>query len=302
MKILINLIGIVIVSYILEYLFTFLVNYRKYKNIVFDLRSEAMYKIKELSYIKKLSYILNEANICLKIKNVNIISTITILFLSTVAFIATFILTYKYLNMFISSIILSSFAFFLPYYIIKYFSYCKKNKIIKMFPNYIISLKSYTDVNNDIIEAFKRVNVEEPLNTYIERFNISLQKGVKIYDAFETLKRNINIKKINQFITLLQFCYIYGGNFGNLLDKFSKIQMKTNLQRETEKQKIFSSKLVLIVLIILNMYILFGFILTNNEYYDILVKTFIGNLILNINLLSYIFIFYMYTKLNSMED
>jgi Flp pilus assembly protein TadB len=175
-------------------------------------------------------------------------------------------------------------------------------KILKMFPNYVVNLKNYTDINNDIIEAFRRTRVEEPIGTFINKFNISIQKGVKIHEAFETLKYNINIKRISQLITLLQFCYIYGGNFGNLLDKFSKVQMKTNLQREKENQKIFSAKLVLTVLIILNIYILFGFVFSNIEYSKILLDTFIGRLILNMNILSYIIIFYMYVKLNDMEE
>ena len=302
MKILIIIIGIVTIYCIIKYILDSFYNQEKYKNIMFDLKNETLYGFGKLSYIKKLTYILNETNLSFKINHTKIVSVAKILILSIIIFVITFIITYKFLNLFLSSLILSIVTLFLPYLIIKYFSYYKKNKILRNFPNYVISLKNYTDVNNDIIEAFRRANVEEPLNTYINKFNVSVQKGIKIYDAFETLKSNINIKKINQFITLLQFCYIYGGDFGNLLDKFSKIQMKTNLQKEKEKQKIFSSKVVLIVLILLNMYILFGFVLTNSEYHDILVKTFIGNVILNINILSYIFIFYMYIKLNKMEE
>lgn len=302
MKILINIIGIVVLYYLIENILYLLLNYNKYKNIIFSLKSGSIHKIRELSLVKKISYLLDELKISFKIKNINIVSTLSILILSVIIFFITFVITYKFLHLFLSSIILSLFTLFLPYFAIKYFSYSRKIKILKMFPNYVINLKNYTDVNNDIIEAFRRASAQEPLNTYIDKFNISLQKGIKIYDAFEDLKYNINIKKINQFITLLQFCYIYGGNFGDLLDKFSKIQMKTNFKREKERQKIFSSKLVLLILIVLNMYILFGFILTNNEYYDILIKTFIGNCILNINILSYIFIFYMYIKLNSMEE
>ncbi|MDD2376571.1 MAG: hypothetical protein PHD15_00880 [Clostridia bacterium] len=302
MKMLITIIGIITIYYIIQYICDSFYNQKKYKNIMLDLKSEMIYKIRELSFIKKISYIIDETNLSFKISNIKIISILTILILSIVIFIITFIITFNFLHLFSSSLIFSTFMLFLPYFIIRYFSYYRKNKILRMFPNYIISLKNYTDVNNDIIEAFRRANVEEPIKTYINKFNISVQKGIKIYDAFETLKKSVNIKKINQFITLLQFCYIYGGDFGNLLDKFSKIQMKTNFQKEKEKQNIFSSKLVLIVLILLNMYILFGFILTNNEYYTILIKTFIGNLVLNINILSYIFIFYMYIKLNKMEE
>jgi len=302
MKILITIVGVVATYFTVNYIFYCFYNQKNYKKIILNLNTEAVYRIKKLSFIKKISYIVDESKITFKIKNIDIISTLTVSILSVVIFIITFLITYNFLKLFLSSLIISIFNLFLPYFILKYFSYYKKIKILNSFPNYIISLKNYTDVNNDIIEAFRRANAEEPLNKYIEKFNVSLQKGVKIYDAFETLKSNINIKKINEFITLLQFCYIYGGDFGNLLDKFSKIQMKTNLQREKEKQKIFSSKLVLIILILLNIYILFGFVLTNTEYYSILVKTFIGNMILNINILSYIFIFYMYIQINKMEE
>ena len=302
MKILNCIIGIFTMYYILNYIFTAIDKYKDYTSIIHSFKSETLYKLNELSFFKKVTRIIEETDLNFKIKNKNIISALTLFLISILFFLITFVITYKFLNLFISSIILSLFAFFLPYYIIKYFSYCRKVKILNIFPNYVVSLKNYTDVNNDIIEAFRRASVEEPLIPYINKFNISIQKGIKAYDAFETLKTNINIKRINQFITLLQFCYIYGGSFEELLDKFSKIQMKSNIQREKEKQKIFSSKLVLLLLILINIYILFGFILTNNEYYNILVNTFMGNVILNVNILSYIFIFYMYVKLNKMED
>lgn len=302
MKILNCIIGIFILYYIINYIFSMIDKYKSYTNIIHDVKSETLYKLNELSFFKKVTAIIKETDLNFKIKNKNMVSALTLFFISVIFFAITFVITFKFLNLFIPSLILSSFAFFLPYYIIKYFSYCRKVKILNTFPNYVVSLKNYTDVNNDIIEAFRRANVEEPLSSYINKFNISIQKGIKAYDAFETLKTNINIKRINQFITLLQFCYIYGGNFEELLDKFSKIQMKSNILKEKEKQKIFSSKLVLLLLISINIYILFGFILTNNEYYNILVKTFMGNVILNVNILSYIFIFYMYAKLNKMED
>lgn len=302
MKIVIVLMEIFILYFLVQYVSKLKNNYKYYIRLLLNSRNRIRTKINELKYIKIITFLLNESNLSLKFKGINIISTLSIIVLSILFSSLTFIFTFTYLHVFLSSIILSSFTFFIPYYVIKYISYRKKINILNIFPNYVINLKNYTDVNNDIIDAFRRANVEEPLNSYIHKFNISIQKGVKIYDAFETLKNSINIERINQFITLLQFCYIYGGNFSVLLDKFSKIQMKANIQREEEKQKIFSAKLVLIVLIALNIYILYGFILSNNQYYNIMVNTFVGNMILNINILSYIFIFYMYIKLNKMEE
>jgi Flp pilus assembly protein TadB len=297
-RIFINTIGIIATYYAIQSIIIIFANYNKeiaFKNVAIE-------KISKLSIFKKIAYSIIESNISFKIKNTNIISTTSIFIVSILISIIIFIYSYNFLNLFLSSSILAIFTFFIPYLMIRYLSHLRKERILKVFPNYVVNLKNYTDVNNDIIDALRRANSDVLLEKYINKFNISLQKGVKIYDAFESLKRNINIKKINQFLTLLQFCYIYGGNFSELLDKFSKIQMKINIQIEKEKQKTFSSKFVLIILIIINIYILFGFILNNSEYYDILTKTFVGNLILNINILSYIFIFYMYIKLNSMEE
>lgn len=302
MKVFINIFGIILIFSIIKYIQILFYNHNRYFSIISYIKNDIIYKINNISSISKIIYIINKTDLSYKIKGKNIVSIGTYLFISIIISIAIFILTYRYFSLFSIAFIVSVFSFFIPYYIIKYLLYCKKVKIERMFPNYIISLKNYTDVNNDIIEAFKRANVSEPLATYINKFNISIQKGIKIYDAFETLKSNLNMNKITQLISLLQFCYIYGGNYKELLNNFSKIQMKTILQKEKEKQKIFSAKLVLIILILLNIYILFGFVLTNNEYHNILINTFIGNVILNINILSYIFIIYMFIKLNKMED
>lgn len=251
-------------------------------------------------YINKLNSIILDSKLNIRVKNLSAVSIIIIL--SILFFIIAFIIAFSYFDVFSTSFILSLISSFIPYFILKYKIYSYKQKIINIFPNYAMSLKNYTDVNNDIVEAFKRADTQEPLKSYINKFNISIQKGIRIFDAFETLKADIGIKRINEFITLLQFCQINGGNFTVLLDKFCKIQMKINIQKEKEKQEIFSSKLVLVILIIINIYVLFGFILQSSEYFDILTNTFIGKLILNLNVLSYILIIYIYTKLNKMEE
>lgn len=301
-NILIVILGILTLYIIIKNIYNMFNNHNNYKNIILNFKTEFIYKIKTFSFINKIIYALIDSDIYYKYNSINSIMIILILILSLSCFVIIYLITFSMLHLFFSSVILSIFALFLPYYIIKYFAYYKKSKILKLLPNYIISLKNYTDVNNDIILALKRTNVDEPLNSYIERFNISIEKGINVYDAFETLKQSINIKKINNFISLLQFCHIYGGDFGELLDKFSKIQMKTNIQREKEKQNIFSSKLVLIFLIILNIYIMVGFVLPNNDLYSIITSTFIGRAIININIMSYIIIFVMYIKLNKMGE
>ncbi|MEG1009645.1 MAG: hypothetical protein RSF67_07550, partial [Clostridia bacterium] len=271
------------------------------KSLKNDTKIKQLLKFKNYTFVTKLSYLISELDLKFRIKNINFLTPIFIIIISIAIFFISFILLYSYLKIFLTCIILSIFISTIPYLILKFMIYSKKKLLLKIFPNYVISLKNYTETTNNILIAFKNARCEYPLDIYINKFNVSVDKGINIYDSFEELKNNINIKEISEFLTSIQFCYINGGNFTELLDEFSNIQMKVNLQKEKESENIFSSKVVLILLIVINVYILFGFIMSTEEYYSILTKTFIGEMILNVNVLSYIIIFYFYLKLNKLE-
>lgn len=257
-------------------------------------------KLNEFKTIKIINALIIQSN---KANNrAKHITPIIFLIISIVFSLIIFFLSYKTIKIISSSIIISGFSLLIPYLILKYIIRSQKEKILNDFPIYAITLKNYTQVTNDIIIAFKKAKVQEPLSIHIERFNVSIEKGMKIYECFERLKQDINIKKINEFLTAAQYCYINGGDFSNLLDKYSKILTKSNLQKEKEKQKSFASKLVLYMLIAINIYLLFQFGFANEEYKEILTKTFIGETIININIISYFLIFLFTIKLNKMEE
>ena len=235
-------------------------------------------------------------------KNIKFISPLFVIILSFLSSIIMFFLSYKIFNITSSAFIISVFSFFIPCLILRYFLNKQREKIIREFPTYAITLKNYTKVTNDILIAFKRAKVQGPIDIYVKKFNISIEKGMNIYECFERLKEDINIKKINEFLTASQNCYINGGDFNKLLEKYSNIVTKTNIQKEKEKEESFSSKLVLYILIFINIYLLFCFGFGNSEYKELLTNTFFGKVLINVNIISYILIYIFIIKLNKMEE
>ncbi len=234
--------------------------------------------------------------------NIKYVNITTIFILSIILSFAVFSIIIKFLNVFSTAVILAIFVFFIPSYIIKYLVYLKKQKIVNLFPSYIINLKNYTTTSNDIIYAFYNTKVEGVLEKYIERFNLSVKKGISVYDSFERLKKDINIPSISRFLSSLQFCYLNGGDFSKLLERYINIFIKKNTYREKEKQESYSSKLVLVILVIINVYMMFSFVFANEEYFKIITQTTMGVIIINVNVLSYIATIYMAIKLNKMEE
>ncbi|MEG0872543.1 MAG: hypothetical protein RSE00_01585 [Clostridia bacterium] len=287
-----------LIMYLLDTIVKILFIKRKYININSGIIES---KISGLGFFEKIRCSV------LQIENMNnksnkILTPFFIILLSFAFFVIAYVVSYKLFKLVSTSCIIAAFSFFLPHIILKSFVSFQKQKIIEIFPTYAIALKNYTKVSNDIIIAFKKVQTQKPLAIYIDRFNLSIEKGIKIYDCFERLKQDINIKKINEFIGAAQMCYINGGDFSKLLEKYAKILTKTNMQKAKEKEESFGSKLVLYILIGINIYLLFAFVLANFEYKQILMGSFLGKTILNINILSYMVIFIFIKKLSKMDE
>ncbi len=259
------------------------------------------YKLNRIKFIQKINYYLleikNSSN-----KNLYFLNSVIILSISIFLSIITFSIIYILTNILSTSLIFSIFVFILPYLIIEYIVNNQKNKILRIFPMYAISLKNYTKSTNNIVLAFKKTKTETPLSIYVDKFNLSIEKGISVFESFESLKKNINIEKISEFIIASQYSYINGGDFNKLLDRFSKILVKFNIQKEKENEESFSSKLVLMLLLIINIYILFTFILLNDEYKSIMLNTLFGKIIINIDIISFMLIFLFIRKINKLEE
>lgn len=235
----------------------------------------------------------------LNIKEFNLVSLI---FISLVIFIISNIFFINKIKIFSSSLIISIILSFIPYAIIKNIYIRKRQKIIEIFPTYIINLKNYTQTSNDIIIAMKNTVPPDIIEPYIKNFNNLIRNGVSASDAFDRLSNKINIKRIREFFISCGYCYINGGNFNRLLEKYAKALNTVNMQREKENQENFSTKIVMVIIIFINLYMVFGFCFSNEQYKQIIINSFVGRSLINMNLISYVIIFLFSNKLEEMED
>jgi len=194
--------------------------------------------------------------------------------------------------------LISIISFFIPYFLIEKLYKLQKEKIINNFPLYILTLKNYIYSTNNILIAFKKAVIPDYLFVYINKFNISIQKGISVVQAFENLKKDINIDIINDFLTVLLNCHINGGNVTNLLNKYSEQLTKINIRKEKEKQQNLTNIMILGILVIINIFLLLNFIYTNEKYKEIMTTTIIGKSIINFNVLSYLIIFLLHRNIN----
>lgn len=279
--------------------------------VVYFLFSRNQCRNKIMKKVKKIYTILENGNFFKKIKRIililekekvinkkiKIITPITIIMISIMLFIISYILIYQLFKVKSTTLILSVPIFFTPYFIIKYLLNKQKNKILINLPTYIINLKNNVSASGDIIAAIERTSTTKPFKIYIDEFNVLVKRGVNIYEAFDKLKSNIGIKKVSSFITACQMCYLNGGDFTGILERFSSIITKENIQKEKLKESSYSSIITLIVMFTMNIYLIFAFVFKNKEYADIIRNTFFGGVILNFTAITYIVIGYLILKI-----
>ncbi|MDD2627399.1 MAG: hypothetical protein PHR25_00675 [Clostridia bacterium] len=200
-----------------------------------------------------------------------------------------------------TALLISLIIFIMPIVIIKIRIDYRKNKILNMLPAYIINLRNNIEIDNNIIKAIKKTEVEEPLIKCIEEFNIYIEKGINVYNSFERLKRLVNVKKFNDLVNIFQTCYLNGGNYTKVLNKYLYIITNENNKREELKEKSRSIITTLIVLLFLNIYLLLFFVFMNETYKQIILKTSTGNIILNFSIIVYLIIGLLIYKIYQME-
>lgn len=199
------------------------------------------------------------------------------------------------------SMIISFPTILFPVVILSFIAEMKNKKIEKVMLNFLLQLKNYTRINNDIIYALKEVKTIEPLQSHIKKFLLEINSGVKFEKAMENFKEKIPFQKFKMVFTNMQYCYLYGGNFSELMAKnyryIAAIQKeKTNREQETK-----NARIVLVILILLDIFIYFYFIKNNYENYRIMTKSFFGNVILYWNFISIWFLVILMQKVKKLD-
>lgn len=176
--------------------------------------------------------------------------------------------------------------FYLPFFILSMIAEYKEEKIEKVFLNFLLQLKNYTRINNDIISAMSEVRTIEPLQGYVKKFLVQVSSGTKLENAIRDFNEKINNKQMKSFLANVEHCFLYGGNFSELIDK--SYVMISEIQEEKKKriEETKSARIVLFILILLDIIVYVSFIKSNGENYMIMTKSVVGNLILYWNFIS----------------
>ena len=189
----------------------------------------------------------------------------------------------------------------IPFVILNFIVSYKLEKIEKVFLNFLLQLKNYTQISNDVISALKNIETIDPLQSYIDKFNLEINSGIKFEIALEHLKEKISIIKFKEFFSNVQYCYIFGGNFANLIDKSYQTINELQKEKSKRKQETQSARIVLFILMLLDILVYINFVRNDYENYIIMRKSFIGNLILYWNFISMWFLIYLSEKVKKLD-
>jgi len=216
-------------------------------------------------------------------------------------FIVFFVLFYSYIKVISTSIILSLPFLFSPVILFKILVNREKTKIIRTLPMYVVNIKNHIDRDNNIIGAIQKTTVEQPLKKYIDEFKNNVLRGMNVVEAFNALGQAVNVRAFDEFINACQVCYINGGNFNEVLERYINIITKENIHKESTKEKAYADIITLIIMIALNVLVTVMFVFTNKGYASVMRETFFGKSILNFNAFSYILIAYLISKIYKEE-
>lgn len=226
-----------------------------------------------------------------------------ILFISEMIFISFgIILLILKTKIIFSSIIIIIFIGSIPIQYIYYKNNLFKTNFLKNLDNLIITLKNNVKNNNDIIFAIKKANKNKILKIYFEEFINAINNGVGVLEAFEYIKSIHNIKQFSNIITIFQSCYIYGGNYYSILEKTEKQLKNCNKMKYDFKQKNTEMISTLIIMLVINIYIIINYILSNKSYINLFLNTIIGKIIIDINVILFLYIYFVIIKINNMEE
>ncbi len=229
------------------------------------------------------------------------INPLSLMVLGIICVVVFYNLAFSFFKVFSLSLIASIPCVLFPFIILSSIGTYKEEKLEKVFLNFLLQLKNHAKISNDITSAFREVETIEPLQSFINKFNIELNSGIKFAVAMEHLKEKISITKFKEFFSNVQYCYLYGGNFTELIEK--NYNMISELQNEKNKrlQETKGARMVLVVLMLLNLFVYITYIKNNYENYLIMQKSVIGMMILYWNFISMWLLIWLSNKVKKLD-
>ena len=229
------------------------------------------------------------------------INPITIVLASVMCFGAAYWITFKIFGVILLSAIISLPAILIPVLILELLKERSQSKIEKVILDFLLQLKNYTKINNDIVYAFQKLKTIEPLQGYVNTFLIELNSGIKFENAIDNIKEKLEFSTIKIIFSNIQYCYLYGGDFSKLMDKSYKMINKVQKEKSSRAQETKNARVVLGILIVLDLFVYFSFIKNNYDNYMIMSKRILGNLILYWNFISIWLLIFLMNRVKKLD-
>ena len=236
------------------------------------------------------------------IKQGILINPLSLIFIGVVFSILCYTIALKIFEARVLSFIIAMPTIFIPVVILKLIADYNDDKIEKIIPNFLLQLKNYTQINNDIIYAIKESKTIEPLQSYINKFLIEINSGIKFENAIDNLNEKIKIKELENFFSNIKNCYISGVSFAELINKSYYMLSVIQKEKLARKEETKGARIVLIILVLLDLIVYFSFIGNNKENYMIMQKSIIGNLILYWNFISMWLLVFLSQKVKEVDE
>ncbi len=273
-------------------------NEKYYRNFLNDYEKHKKVKIlQKYNLAYKLNVLIEKAAIK---RNIFVNPTMIILYGFGIG-ILVYIIAFEFFKIISLAIIVALPSTIIPIVVLEWVANYNSENLEKTFLNFLIQLKNYAQISNDISSALRQVKTVEPLQSYLEKFNVEINSGIKFETAIEHLKEKISVNKFKEFFSSVQYCYIYGGNFTALIDKNYKIISDLQSEKERRKQETQSARIVLYILIFLNLFVYVTYIKNNYENYMIMQRSFLGMAILYWNFISMWFLIFLAESVKKLD-
>lgn len=273
-------------------------NEKYYEELIKYYEKNKKIKLKnKFNIIRNINIELDKAGIRRNI----LINPITIILFSIITFGFLYIFSFQFFKTISLSIIVSLPSLLVFKTVINYIAEYKIQRIEKAFPDFLLQLKNYTKISNDIIFAFGQIETIEPLQTYVNTFLVEVNSGIKFEKAIENFREKIKIETIKSFLTNVENCYLYGGNFTELIGKSYQLIVEIQNEKNNRIEETKSARLVLFILIFLDFFIYVTNIKNNHENYLIMQKSVIGNMILYWNFLSIWWLLFLANRVKKLD-
>ncbi len=266
----------------------FLKKYEKSKKIKMAERINIRYKI---------NLLIDKAGICQNI----FVNPISLMIYGIITFIFIYLIAFAIFRIIGISLIIALPGVFMPFVVLNIICSYKSERLEKIFLNFLLQLKNHTKINNDVVNALKSVQTIEPLQSYLNKFNLEINSGIKFEAAIEHLKEKITITKFKEFFSNMQYCYLYGGDFSCLIEKSYKIINELQNEKNKRRQETQGARIVLIILLLLNIFVYINFVKNNVDNYMIMKNSVVGMCILYWNFISMWILLFLSDKVKKLD-